>query len=177
MPRGSTLAATQGGDALTRSLRGRPPSPVAFYQRRRILIAATEAFAQGYDRTPVEDVVERAGVSRRTVYDIFDGKEAIFRAAHTRALASLRRRLRGAGSAGNSEPIRPDITLAALLAWATAEPTQALLVFAPTLVAGRTPPLPASGSSPPSDPHSVWARQAMAYPLRCPRRFSAASPS
>lgn len=140
MPRGSTLAATQGGGAFTRSPRDRPPGPVAFYQRRRILIAATEAFAQGYDRTAVEDVVERAGVSRRTVYDLFDGKEAIFCAAHTRALASLRRRLRGVGSAGDSEPARTNVALSALLAWATAEPTQALLVFAPTLVAGPHAP-------------------------------------
>ncbi len=136
MPRGSTLAATQGGDAFTRSLRDRPPGQVALYQRRRILIAATEAFAQGYDRTAVEDVVEGAGVSRRTVYDLFDGKEAIFHAAHTRALASLRRRLPGVGSAGDSEPARTNVALSALLAWATAEPTQALLVFAPALVAG-----------------------------------------
>lgn len=140
MPRGSTLAATHGGDAFTPSLRGRPPGPVAFYQRRRILIAATEAFAQGYDRTAVEDVVERAGVSRRTVYDLFDGKEAIFRAAHTRALASLRQRLPGVGSAGDSEPARTDVALSALLAWATAEPAPALLVFAPTLVAGPHAP-------------------------------------
>lgn len=138
MPRGSTLAATQGGDAFTRPLRGRQPGPVAFRQRRRILIAATETFAQGYDRAAVEDVVERAGVSRRTVYDLFDGKEAIFRAAHTRALASLRRRLRDAGSVGDSKAACPDITLTlvALLAWATAEPAQALLVFVPALVAG-----------------------------------------
>jgi hypothetical protein len=33
-------------------------------------------------------------------------------------------------------PVPLDITLAALLAWATAEPAQALLVFAPALVAG-----------------------------------------
>jgi AcrR family transcriptional regulator len=140
MPRGSTLAATQGGGAFTRSLRDRPPGQVALYQRRRILIAATEAFAQGYDRTAVEDVVEGAGVSRRTVYDLFDGKEAIFRAAHTRALASLRRRLPGVGSARDSEPARTNVGLSALLAWATAEPTQALLVFAPTLVAGPHAP-------------------------------------
>jgi len=109
---------------------------VAFYQRRRILIAATEAFAQGYDRTAVEDVVERAGVSRRTVYDLFDGKEAIFRAAHARALGALRRHLGGAGVVGDSEPARPDVSLAAMLVWAAAEPDPALLVFAPALVAG-----------------------------------------
>jgi AcrR family transcriptional regulator len=109
---------------------------VAFYQRRRILIAATEAFAQGYDRTAVEDVVERAGVSRRTVYELFDGKEAILRAAHARALGALRRRLGDGGSVRDSDSPRPAAALAALLAWTHAEPTPALLVFAPALVAG-----------------------------------------
>ncbi len=117
-------------------LRDRPPGPVVSHQRRRILIATTAAFARGYDRTAVEDVVERAGVSRRTVYELFDGKDAIFRAAHARALAALSWRLHGAGAVGESEAVRPDITLAALLAWAAAEPSQALLVFAPPLVAG-----------------------------------------
>lgn len=98
--------------------------------------AATAAFARGYDRTAVEDIVELAGVSRRTVYELFDGKAAIFRAAHAGALAALRRRLREADSAGMPGPPQPDAALAALLAWAAAEPAPALLVFAPALVAG-----------------------------------------
>ena len=102
------------------------------YQRRRILVAATASFARGYERTAVEDIVKRAGVSRRTVYDLFDGKDAIFRAAHSGALASLRRRLRNAGS----RPVRLDAALDALLTWAVAEPDPALLVVAPALVAG-----------------------------------------
>lgn len=44
MPRGSTSVATREGGAFTRSLRDRPPGPVAVYQRRRILIAATAIF-------------------------------------------------------------------------------------------------------------------------------------
>jgi AcrR family transcriptional regulator len=136
MPRGSTPAPTQGGGAFIRSFRVRFPALVAFDQRRRILIAATEAFAQGYDRTAVEDVIERAGVSRRTVYDLFDGKEAIFRAAHAQALGAVRRHLGGSCLAGDSERAQPDVALAGLLAWAAAESGPALLVFAPALVAG-----------------------------------------
>ncbi len=117
-------------------LRNRPPGPVASHQHRRILIAATAAFARGYDRIAVEDIVERAGVSRRTVYELFDGKDAIFRAAHARALAALSQRLHSAGAVGDYEAARPDMALAALLAWAADEPSQALLVFAPALVAG-----------------------------------------
>lgn len=144
MPGGPATDPARAGASIHLA-RERRSALVADYQRRRILLAATAAFARGYDRTAVEDIVESAGVSRRTIYELFDGKEAIFRAAHTRALASLRRRLRGVGSAGDSEPARTNVALSALLAWATAEPTQALLIFAPTLVAGPHAPAARQG--------------------------------
>jgi AcrR family transcriptional regulator len=109
---------------------------VADYQRRRILLAATAAFARGYDRTAVEDIVESAGVSRRTIYELFDGKDAIFRAAHGRALTALGRSLRDAERLDTAGRAGAETSLAALLDWAAAEPAPALLVFAPALVAG-----------------------------------------
>jgi AcrR family transcriptional regulator len=69
--------------------------------------------------------VKRSGVSRRTIYELFDGKEAIFRASHAWALAALRRDLHGTGP---SRSARPDVAIAAMLNWAAAEPSQALLV-------------------------------------------------
>ncbi len=132
MPRGPKTAPTRT-DASTHSFGDQRPALVAAYQHRRILIGATVAFARGYDRTTVEDIVERSGVSRRTVYELFDGKAGIFDAAHVRALVSLRDCLRGTGS---SRPTQPGDVIAALLAWGAAEPSQALLVFAPALVAG-----------------------------------------
>lgn len=48
-------------------------------QRLRLLEAVIEAVGQrGYDATSVADVIERAGVSRRTFYDHFASKEACF---------------------------------------------------------------------------------------------------
>jgi AcrR family transcriptional regulator len=46
-----------------------------------VLQAAIDLFARyGYRKTSVDEIAEAAGVSKRTVYLHFDGKEAIFRA-------------------------------------------------------------------------------------------------
>ena len=56
---------------------------VAESQRGRLLFAMAEAVAEnGYGPTSVSDVVERAGVSRRTFYELFPDKEACFLAAY-----------------------------------------------------------------------------------------------
>jgi AcrR family transcriptional regulator len=67
-----------------------PKSPCSHeprWQRRpedrpdEILAAALRVFAdQGYTRTRIEDVAQRAGVSKGTLYCYFDSKEALFRA-------------------------------------------------------------------------------------------------
>lgn len=41
--------------------------------------------ARGYAATTVSDVVARSGVSRATFYELFEGKEACFRATYARA--------------------------------------------------------------------------------------------
>jgi len=52
-------------------------------QRGRLLDAIAEAVAaKGYGATSVADVIERAGVSRRTFYEHFRDKEACFLAAY-----------------------------------------------------------------------------------------------
>lgn len=48
-------------------------------QTARILAAAIELFGNaGYAETTVAQIADRAGVSRRTVYDLYDSKEAVF---------------------------------------------------------------------------------------------------
>ena len=57
-------------------------------QRGRLIDAMAHAVAEkGYAATTVADVVERAGVSRRTFYEQFSDKEACFLAAYDTALA------------------------------------------------------------------------------------------
>jgi AcrR family transcriptional regulator len=52
-------------------------------QRGRLLVAMAEVVAsKGYTAATVADVVERAGVSRRTFYEQFPDKEACFLAAY-----------------------------------------------------------------------------------------------
>jgi AcrR family transcriptional regulator len=65
---------------------GRGPAAVAANQRARLLDAMTRVVVRkGYARTTVADVVEVAGVSRRTFYEQFVDKEACFLAAYETA--------------------------------------------------------------------------------------------
>ena len=59
------------------------PEEVAEAQRRRILRAMFEVAAErGYPETRVVDVIEAAGVSRRTFYELYADKEDCFLAAY-----------------------------------------------------------------------------------------------
>lgn len=60
---------------------------VATHKRRRIMDAIAELTAeQGYDATKIGDIVRRAGVARKTLYDNFEGKEEVFLAAFDSAV-------------------------------------------------------------------------------------------
>lgn len=70
MQRGPAKAAARGG---------RPSRADALRLRERILAAATELFlAEGYGSTSIEGVAARARVAKRTLYDRFDDKAALF---------------------------------------------------------------------------------------------------
>ncbi|MGI8677429.1 MAG: TetR/AcrR family transcriptional regulator [Jatrophihabitans sp.] len=63
---------------------------VAAAQRTRILTAMAEVMAvRGYVDTPVAAVLERAGVSRETFYQLFDSKQDCFIAALSDAIDDL----------------------------------------------------------------------------------------
>ena len=60
---------------------------VASHKRRRIMDAIAELTAeQGYDATKIGDIVRRAGVARKTLYDNFEGKEEVFLTAFDTAV-------------------------------------------------------------------------------------------
>jgi AcrR family transcriptional regulator len=66
-------------------------------QRGRLVDAMVQVVAEkGYPATTVADVVERAGVSRRTFYEQFPDKEACFLAAYDFGLAVVLGRIREA---------------------------------------------------------------------------------
>ncbi|MGH2975881.1 MAG: TetR/AcrR family transcriptional regulator [Solirubrobacterales bacterium] len=55
---------------------------IAVHKRRRIMDAIAELTAEhGYDATKIGDIVRRAGVARKTLYDNFEGKEEVFLSA------------------------------------------------------------------------------------------------
>lgn len=55
-----------------------------------ILCAAADLFVQhGYDGTSTEMIAEAAGVSRQTIYNQFENKEALFRAIATELVAEI----------------------------------------------------------------------------------------
>jgi AcrR family transcriptional regulator len=71
-------------------LAGRHGGHVAEMQRRRLLSAMVEVLAeQGLEGAGVGRVCKRAGVSRRTFYDLFDDRETCFLAAFDLAIKRL----------------------------------------------------------------------------------------
>src|SRR4051812_50133583 len=72
----------------------RPELPrefVAGHKRRRMMDAVAELTAeQGYEATKIADIVRRAAVARKTLYDNFDGKEDLFLSAVDATLNEMR---------------------------------------------------------------------------------------
>jgi AcrR family transcriptional regulator len=72
----------------------RPELPrefVASHKRRRMMDAIAELTSdQGYEATKIADIVRRAAVARKTLYDNFDGKEDLFLSAVDSTLAEMR---------------------------------------------------------------------------------------
>lgn len=75
----------------------RPPLPrefIALHKRRRIMDALAELTSeQGYEATKISDIVRRAAVARKTLYDNFSGKEEVFLAAFDAAAEEAVRRI------------------------------------------------------------------------------------
>jgi AcrR family transcriptional regulator len=67
---------------------------IAHSQRERILISIAESCARkGYNATTISDIVEPAGVSRATFYELFKNKEDCFHAAMEVSLADAMGRI------------------------------------------------------------------------------------
>jgi len=78
-----------------------PSDLVSAVQRERLLAAMLRAASElGYREANVQDVIERAGVSRPTFYEHFANKEDCFLAAFDVTAARLRERVAGAAAKG-----------------------------------------------------------------------------
>lgn len=108
----------------------RPELPrefVAVRKRRRIMDAIAELTAeQGYEATKIADIVARAGVARKTLYDNFEGKEDVFLGAFDTALAEVKGRVEEACDATEGEwRQRVEAGLEAFLGWVAEQPEAA----------------------------------------------------
>jgi AcrR family transcriptional regulator len=78
----------------------RPELPrefVASHKRRRMMEAIAELTADGgYEATKIADIVRRAAVARKTLYDNFDGKEDLFLSAIHATMSEMREQVEAA---------------------------------------------------------------------------------
>jgi AcrR family transcriptional regulator len=118
----------------------RPELPrefVAIHKRRRIMAAIAELTAeQGYDATKIADIVRRAGVARKTLYDNFEGKEEVFLAAFDAAVDEVMRRIEeDCGNVEGGWEERVQAGLAAFLGYVAEEPALARMCLIEALSA------------------------------------------
>jgi AcrR family transcriptional regulator len=116
---------------------GLPREHVSEIQRMRILAAMAEvASERGAGSVTVAHVVARAGVSRRTFYDLFADREECFLAAFGEAIGRVGAEVIGAYEAEDGWRERMRAGLWALLEWLDAEPALAKLLVVESLAAG-----------------------------------------
>jgi AcrR family transcriptional regulator len=108
-----------------------PGDLVRAIQRERLLVGMLRAISElGYRSTNVQDVIERAGVSRPTFYEHFSNKDDCFLAAFDTCAARLRDRVATAAAEGGEiwrDRMRSGFN--ALLAFTAAEPEAARMVI------------------------------------------------
>jgi AcrR family transcriptional regulator len=108
-------------------------------QRERILRAMVDVVAElGYPETRVVDVIKRAGVSRKTFYELFSDREECFLAAYDLALGGLyrgtERAYESAGGERWAERVR--VALQAFLGMMAEQPELAKVFTVDVLAAG-----------------------------------------
>src|SRR5918992_2998267 len=122
---------------LPRGTHGLDPRVVAASQRARLLEAVGRAVAEkGYAGATIDDIVRRAGVSKKTFYDHFRDKLDCFLAAYEAASDELLARLREAQSRHVDWLERNRAGIVAYLRWLAAEPALARVFLIEIAAAG-----------------------------------------
>ncbi|MGB7587255.1 MAG: helix-turn-helix domain-containing protein [Solirubrobacterales bacterium] len=106
-----------------------PQKYVAAHKQTRIMHALAELTAeQGYEATKISDIVKRAGVARKTLYDNFGGKEEVFTQAFDAALNEAIDRIEASCSTrGDRWDDAVEAALTSLLDYVAEEPKLAAL--------------------------------------------------
>ncbi|MET0558825.1 MAG: TetR/AcrR family transcriptional regulator [Solirubrobacterales bacterium] len=108
-----------------------PSDLVSAVQRERLIAAMLKAAAElGYRQATVQDVIDRAGVSRPTFYEHFANKEDCFLAAFDTTATRLRERIDAAAAKGGTNwRDRLRFSLEELLNFVSQEPDAARAVI------------------------------------------------
>jgi AcrR family transcriptional regulator len=117
-----------------------PSDLIRAIQRERLIVAMLNAAAElGYLETNVQDVIDRAGVSRPTFYEHFSNKEDCFLAAFDTSAERLQKKLEAAARKGGDvwrDRVRHG--LEALLRFAAREPDTARTLIVEARAASAT---------------------------------------
>jgi AcrR family transcriptional regulator len=106
-------------------------------QRQRILAAVADVCsAAGYVAMSVEDIVVTSGVSRRTFYDNFRGKEDVYLAAYDEVTKQLLTKVYASYEAADGLVARLRDSLAAFLNFIAEEPAFADMCIVEVMAAG-----------------------------------------
>jgi AcrR family transcriptional regulator len=116
-----------------------PKEFIAGHKRRRMMDAMAELVAEkGYEATKIADVVRRAGVARKTLYDNFDGKEEVFLAALDASFEQLTGAVSEACEANDEWTAGVEAGLAAALEFLAEQPAAARLCLVESISATPT---------------------------------------
>jgi AcrR family transcriptional regulator len=117
---------------------GLPREFVLDNQRQRILAAVAEAVSGvGYAAMTVEDIIRAAGVSRRTFYEHFKGKEEAFLVSYDDISAQLMQAVDVAFHRTDAFVSRVEDCMRAFLTLLAAQPAYANMCIVEVLVAGQ----------------------------------------
>ena len=122
---------------LPRGTHGLDRDVVEASQRTRLLEAVGRAVAErGYGAATIDDVVRRAGVSKKTFYEHFADKEDCFLAAYETASEELFERVREAHESHDDWLDRTRAGIVAYLRWLAADPALARVYLVEVAAAG-----------------------------------------
>src|SRR4051794_20660428 len=122
---------------LPRGTHGLDRDVVEASQRTRLLEAVGRAVAErGYAAATIDDVVGRAGVSKKTFYDHFADKQDCFLAAYEAASEELLRRVAEAQEGDLDWRERTRAGIAAYLRWLAGDPALARVYLVEVAAAG-----------------------------------------
>jgi AcrR family transcriptional regulator len=122
---------------LPRGTHGLDRDVVEASQRARLLEAVGRAVAErGYAAATIDDIVRRAGVSKKTFYDHFSDKQDCFLAAYEAAGEELLERVREAHASHDDWLERTRAGVRAYLRWLAADPALARVFLIEVAAAG-----------------------------------------